>query len=413
MLKRIKQNYNRYPNSFKILTFASFIDGLGGFLLYPFFSLYITARFNVGMTEVGILFSIFSIGSIIGGIAGGALSDKYGRRLILLLGLIISGIGSILMGIVNNIFNFFILAGFLGLFGNIGGPARQSMVVDLLPTEQQGGGFGVLRVAMNLSATIGPLLGGMLANRSYLFLFVSDALSSIITAIIVYIYIPETKPEKLENQPTESIMKTIGGYKEVIKDWVFMLFSLISIIMVLVYLQMNSTLSVFLRDVHGFSEQYFGFLLSTNAALVVLFQFPIANKVTLYKPMKMMAFGCLFYLIGFGMYGFISEVYLFFIAMIIITIGEMIVSPVSQTSVGYLAPEDKRGRYMAMFGFSWAIPNIFGVVLAGLVMDYIGPKWIWYFAGILSFISMVGFWFLHKPMKERLEEKDLSEKIEL
>lgn len=413
MLKKIKQRYNTYPNSFKILTFATFIDGLGGFLLYPFFSLYLTARFGVGMTEVGYLFSIFSIGSIVGGIAGGALADKYGRRIILLLGLVISGIGSILMGMVNNIFNFFILAGFLGFFGNIGGPARQSMVVDLFPTEKQGGGFGVLRVAMNLSATIGPILGGMLATQSYLLLFVADALSSIITAIIVYIYIPETKPEKLDDQPVESMMKTLGGYKEVFKDWVFMLFSLISIIMVLVYLQMNSTLSVFLRDVHGFSEQSFGFLLSTNAALVVLFQFPIAKKVTLYKPMRMMAFGCIFYLIGFGMYGFISDIYLFFVAMILITIGEMIVSPVSQTSVGYLAPEDKRGRYMAMFGFTWAIPNTFGVILAGLVMDYIGPKWVWYFAAILSFISMIGFWFLHKPMKERLEEKDLSEKIEL
>ncbi|MFO7795578.1 MAG: MDR family MFS transporter [Promethearchaeati archaeon] len=412
MFQKIKQSYNKYPNPFKVLVFATFIDRLGSFLLYPFFALYITARFAVGMTEVGILFAFFSIGSIFGGVIGGALADKYGRRFISILGLIISGIGSILMGLVNSLILFLILAGFLGFFGDLGHPARQAMVVDLLSTDLQGAGFGILRVAVNLSATIGPIFGSLLVNQSYMILFIADAISSIITAIIVYISIPETKPIKVSEESEDSIMKTIVGYKEALKDWVFILFLLVSIIMALVYLQLNSTLSVFLRDEHNFGEDRFGFLLATNAIIVVLFQFLIANRIKKYKPMKVMAFGSLFYLIGFGMYGFISEVYLFFIAMIIITIGEMIVMPLSQRAVGLLAPEDKRGRYMALFGFSWAIPSIFGVILAGLLMDYIGPNWVWYFAAILSFISMIGLWFLHKPMEKRLKNKGNLEGIE-
>ncbi|TFF84826.1 MAG: MFS transporter, partial [Promethearchaeota archaeon] len=213
MFQKIKNSYNKYPNPFKVLVFATFIDRLGSFLLYPFFALYITARFSVGMTEVGILFAFFSIGSIFGGIIGGALADKYGRRFISILGLIISGIGSILMGLVNSLILFLILAGFLGFFGDLGHPARQAMVVDLLSTELQGSGFGVLRVAVNLSATIGPVFGSLLVNQSYMILFISDAISSIITAIIVYISIPETKPIKTSEEPEDSIMKTIVGYK--------------------------------------------------------------------------------------------------------------------------------------------------------------------------------------------------------
>jgi len=412
MFQKIKNSYNKYPNPFKVLVFATFIDRLGSFLLYPFFALYITARFAVGMTEVGILFAFFSIGSIFGGMIGGALADKYGRRLISILGLIISGIGSILMGLVNSLILFLILAGFLGFFGDLGHPARQAMVVDLLSTDLQGAGFGILRVAVNLSATIGPIFGSLLVNQSYMILFIADAISSIITAIIVYISIPETKPIKVSEESEDSIMKTIVGYKEALKDWVFVLFLLVSVIMALVYLQLNSTLSVFLRDEHNFGEDRFGFLLATNAIIVVFFQFPIANRIKKYKPMKVMAFGSLIYLIGFGMYGFISEVYLFFIAMIIITIGEMIVMPLSQRAVGLLAPEDKRGRYMALFGFSWAIPSIFGVILAGLVMDYIGPNLVWYFAAILSFISFIGLWLLHPPMEKRLENKGNLEERE-
>ena len=413
MFTKIKHIYKEYPSAFKVLTLATFIDMLGSFLLYPFYALYITEHFGVGMIQVGILFSIFSAGNIFGGIIGGALADKYGRRVMVIIGLVTSGIGSISMGLVNNLNFFYLIAGFLGLVGNFGGPARQAMVADLLPHEKQAEGFGILRVAFNLSAVIGPILGGFLATRSFLLLFIADAVSSIITAIIVYITIPETKPQKQGDKPKETVLKTILGYKAVLKDGVYILFLLVSAITVLVYMQMNSTLSVFLRDIHGFSAQNFGFLLSMNALMVVLFQFWITRKISKYDPMKMMAFGTFFYMIGFGMYGFVSAVYLFFIAMVIITVGEMIVTPVSQAAAASFSPEDMRGRYMAVFGFQWAIPNLFGVLVAGLIWEHLGPNWVWYLAGILCFISIVGFWLLHGATKRRFSKEMDKGKEEL
>ena len=405
MFTKIKSLYKEYPDAFKALVLATFIDRLGGFILFPFYSLYITKHFGVGMVEVGLLFSIFSVGNIFGGTLGGALADKYGRRAMILLGLVVSGISNIFMGLINDLYLFYLLAIFSGLIGNFGGPARQAMIADLLPKEQRAEGFGILRVALNLSAVISPILGGFVATQSYLLLFIIDAVSSIITAFIVYLVIPETKPQKLDAEPEESIIKTIIGYKEVLKDWVFLLFLSISAIVMLVYMQMNSTLSVFLRDVHGFPEQGFGWVLSMNAIMVVFMQFCIIKKISKYPPMKMMTFGVLFLMIGFSMYGFVSEPYLFFIAMAIITIGEMIVFPIGQVAVASFAPEDKRGRYMAVFAFQWAIPRLFGVLAAGLVMEFIGPNWVWYLTGILSIISIIGFLLLHGVSNKRFSEE--------
>ncbi|MHA1750010.1 MAG: MFS transporter [Promethearchaeota archaeon] len=129
--------------------------------------------------------------------------------------------------------------------------------------------------------------------------------------------------------------------------------------------------SYFILEVHGFPLQSFGLLLSMNALMVVVFQFWITKKISKYAPMKVITIGALFYMVGFGMYGFVSAVYLFFIAMIIITIGEMIVTPIQQAAMAIFAPEDKRGRYMAMFGFTWMIPNLFGILVAGFIMDYV------------------------------------------
>ena len=77
MFKKIKNTYSEFPQKFWILILASFIDSLGGGLLFPFYALYVTEHFNVGMIEVGLLFSFLSAGGIIGSILGGSLSDKY------------------------------------------------------------------------------------------------------------------------------------------------------------------------------------------------------------------------------------------------------------------------------------------------------------------------------------------------
>ncbi len=405
MFTKIKRGYKEYPNPFKVLVLATFIDRLGGFLLFPFFSIYLIIQFSVGATQVGILFAMSSGGSIIGSTIGGALADKYGRRSMLLLGLISSGIGSFLMGLVDNLYIFFIIAAFLGVLGDLGRPARQAMVVDLLPRDKQAEGFGLLRVFVNLSASIGPMLGGILASQSYMLLFIGDAVSSLITALIVFIVIPETKPEKQEDKPEESVINTLIGYKVVFKDSLYIIFLAVSAITVLVYMQMNSTLSVFLLTEHGFPPEGFGFLLSLNALMVVLFQFWITKRISKYAPMKMMAFGTLFYMIGFGMYGFISEIYLFFVAMAILTVGEMVVIPVSQAAVAHFAPEDKRGRYMAVYGYHWSIPTLFGVIIAGLIMDYIEPILVWYLAGILCLMAVIGFWLLHILAKDRFSKE--------
>ncbi|NVM18974.1 MAG: MFS transporter [Candidatus Lokiarchaeota archaeon] len=405
MVTEGKKEKKKYPNPFRVLVLATFIDRLGGFLLFPFFSVYLIDHFNVTIIEVGVLFFIFALGSIIGSTIGGALTDKYGRRSMLLFGLISSGIGSILMGIVNDLYLFFIIAAVLGVLGDLGGPARQAMVVDLLPEDKRADGFGLLRVAVNLSAVGGPILGGMLYRYSYLILFVSDAVSSLITALIVFIVIPETKPEKQDDKPEESLGKTLIGYIEVVKDYVFILFLAVSALTVLVYMQMNSTLSVFLWELYNFPLEWFGALLSMNALMVVAFQFWITRRTAKYAPMKMMALGTLFYMIGFVMYGFVSEWYLFFVAMAILTVGEMIVIPVSQATVARFASEDKRGRYMAVYGFHWSIPTLFGISGASIVYFYIGQKWVWYIAGILCLIAIFGFLILNGVTKKRLTKK--------
>jgi MFS family permease len=121
----------------------------------------------------------------------------------------------------------------------------------------------------------------------------------------------------------------------------------------------------------------------------------------------MMAAGTFLYAIGFVMYGFVTVYSMFVLAMVIITIGEMIVAPMGQALVAKFSPEDMRGRYMAIYGFSWIIPFAFGPVLAGYVLDTYDPRWLWYIAGGIGLMAVLGFMGLHRRM-EKDEDSEVS-----
>ena len=320
--------FNEYPRTFWTLTGTVFIDSLGGALLFPFFALYVTQNFGVGMTEVGILFAILSGARILGSFLSGALTDKIGRRSLMIYGLTFSAGSSLLMAFIDDMSIFYLAVFFVGLLSSIGGPAQQAMVADLLPEKQRADGYGLIHISDNLAHTIGPMIGGLLAGISYILLFLVDAILSIITAVIIYFALPETQPQKSDQQAEESLAETLGGYWRIAKNGAFMAFFGIAILMKLVYRQMGTTLPVFLHDVHSVPPQGYGWLLSLNAGMVVLFQFMITRKTSQFKPMKVMAVGTLLYAVGFAMYGFVSISMFFFIAMAIITIGEMLISPI-------------------------------------------------------------------------------------
>jgi MFS family permease len=98
---------------------------------------------------------------------------------------------------------------------------------------------------------------------------------------------------------------------------------------------------------------------------------------------------------GFGMFGVVSAYSLFVLAVVIITMGEMIVIPTSQAIAAGFARADMRGRYMAAYGLSASIPAAVGPAAAGVVLDRFNPNLLWYLGAMLCAISSAGFYALH------------------
>jgi len=282
------------------------------------------------------------------------------------------------------------------------------MIADILPEKKRPSGFGVMRVIENMAWIIGPTIGGFVANSSYLALFIIDTVASLITAALVWRFVVETKPEITPGTETESIFKTLSGYFQVLKNKLYLAFILVSMLMLLVYSQTYSTLSVFMRDYRGINPQGYGVLLSGSAVLVIIAQFWTTRRVEKQPPMRMMAFGTFFYMIGFTMFGFIQPLWLFLVAILIITVGEMIVVPTGQALVARFAPADMRGRYMATYGLAWTLPEAIGPSAAGIIMDNYNPNWVWFLGGIILLVAIFGFLLLNRHVPTLAEEAPKS-----
>ncbi len=355
------------------------------------------------MTTIGLLFGIWAISGVVGNMLGGALTDKIGRKTMLVAGLVLSATSAILMGIVNNLMAFALISTVVGLLSDIAGPARGAMTTDMLPAEKRAEGFGIIRVVGNLAWIVGPALGGLLATKSYMLVFICDAVASIITALIVIWKIPETKPQATEEAEKETLLQTFKGYSQVTSDKLFMAYVIISMLLIFVYSQMYSTLSVYLNQQHAIPAKGYGWLMSMNAILVVLFQFSVTRSTKKKPPMHMMALATLLYGIGFSMIGFVDQYWMFMVAMAIITLGEMVHIPTSSGLIANLAPEDKRGRYNAFANLSWGVPNIFSTFFAGLVMDNLNPNLVWTIAGIICLVTLFGYLLMNQHVQKRLE----------
>ncbi|NMC47380.1 MAG: MFS transporter [Chloroflexi bacterium] len=383
-----------------------FIDNIGGSLLFPFLTLYVTQRFGVSLIDIGWIHVVSTMVNVVGTSVGGALADKFGRKTIGLIGLFGSALITIPLGLTGNWGVFIIFNLLTSFMGHFASPAFQALIADLLPSEKRSQGYSAMYVIGNLAGAIGPMLGGLLATHSFLLLFIVDCILSVGTGIFLIFKMPETQPQETENTQKQNLRETFAGYGQVMRDRVFVTLVALIVMTMLVYMNYNTTLSVYLNRLHGITAKQFGYLLTLNAGMIVLFQFTVTRLTAKFKRPVMMFIGTLLYAVGFSMVGFGNTYAHFIIAFAIVTLGELISSPLYQSVAAEFAPIDMRGRYMAFLNISYSFAAAAGPLVAGYVMETSHPQWVWYGGGVLCVIAAFGF------LKTRENPQDVKRELQ-
>jgi len=167
------------------------------------------------------------------------------------------------------------------------------------------------------------------------------------------------------------------------------------------YSLMMVLLPVYVKENFGVPESSYGFILATNAAMVVLFQYGVTRLTQRYYHLPVLAVGSLFYALGVGSVALGAGFAGFLVSMIILTIGELIMIPTSTALTANLAPPDMRGRYMGVYGLTWGVAMGIGPVLGGTLNDQVAPVAIWYAGLVLGAVAAIGFLILARVMPRR------------
>ena len=142
-------------------------------------------------------------------------------------------------------------------------------------------------------------------------------------------------------------------------------------------------------------------MLSITGLEVVLFQFLISRIIRRRPAFLMMAVSAFIFAIGFFMYGIVSNFMMFTVAAVIVCLGEMFFFPTSSVLAASFAPEDMRGRYMAVSGLVWSIPATVGPAAAGYIIDNYNPNLVWYIGGFICIIAAIGYYAIHLKLGEQ------------
>jgi MFS family permease len=395
MKSKIRRTIGDFPTQFWLLILGTLISSTGEFLVFPFLTLYLRQNMGISMTTIGLLFTLTSPINFFSQVVGGSLADRWGRRIMMVIGLFASSLVMFGFGLVKSLTSLIALLILHDIFAPLFRPASNAMVADLIEPRKRGQAYGLLRVVMNVGAAIGPSVGGFVASRSYFVLFLCGALASLLYFLIVVAFVRETKSQ-LGTTLGETTEQGGEGWDVVLRDIPFLLFCFINMLTGIVYSQMNTTFPVYLKENSGIGEAQYGQLMTLNAIMVVLFQFPITRITDRYgqMQMQMMALGAFLYALGFGGIGFIGTLPLFALSVVIWTLGEMVIAPVSTVLVADMAPEIVRGRYMGAFGLTWGISYGLGPTLGGAIMDNLGGRYIWHASLILSSMAAAAFLLL-------------------
>ena len=234
-----------------ILSFTLVVVTLGFGLVMPIIPFYME-EFGAGGTELGLLMASYAVMRLIFGPIWGSLSDRVGRKPILMIGVLGYGITMVGFGLANQLWMMFLARILAGVLSSATAPTTMAYISDSTSEEDRGGGMGMLGAAGGLGAIFGPAMGGLLAERSLSFPFFIAAGMSFLALILVALLLPESLPQgdrspRITDQPIFDL-----------RAWWNALFSPIRSLLVLTFL-VTGGLMIFYGILGLFALERFGY----------------------------------------------------------------------------------------------------------------------------------------------------------
>ncbi|MEU3461656.1 MFS transporter [Streptomyces sp. NPDC006733] len=377
------------PRQFWWLWTSTLVNRLGGFVV-TFLALYLTVERGFSASYAGLVASLYGLGGSIAAVVGGVLADRVGRRATMLVAQLGTAAVTALLGFVTHPVAIAAVAGLVGVTSNASRPALQAMLADLVPAKDRVRAFALNYWAINIGFGVSAGVAGLIAAQGYVWLFLGDALMTLLCAIVVFLKVKETLPAA---DASPAVDEEPAGLGQVLRDQRFMALVGLTFLLGTVGQQGATTLSVDMGR-SGFTASQYGLVIGLNGLLVVLLQIPVTRMMTGRSPASLLAVGALLMGWGFGLTAFAGTVGFYALTVTVWTLGEIVHAPASMAIVADLAPARARGRYQGMYSLSWSAASFVGPLAGGFALDRWGGEAAWGACAVVGTVAAVGYWAL-------------------
>ena len=384
-----KDNRTPLPAGFWPIWTTVALDLVGFGIVVPILGRY-AERFGASGLEVGLMFATFSLAQMIFAPLLGKLSDRIGRKPVIILSLVGTALGSIITGAAGALWVLFLGRAIDGASGASVAVA-QGAVIDIAPPEQRARLIGLLGAAFGVGFVVGPALGGLAAlGGPHVPFYVAGAIAGV-NAIAAYIRLPETKSQNIVKQEKQ-VLRSSALTPSLRRMAIVLFIGTVS------FAGFEATFSLFGQDRFDLTEGSNALLFLFVGVIMVTVQGALIGPLTDKLGSRLlMRIG----LVGISV-GLLGMAYTYswaplFVVLFLVAVGQGFFGPSAGALVAELAPEDKRGEALGYQQSAGALGRVIGPVLGGLLFDSAGTGSPYVVGAILMLIALAAVWSLTKP----------------
>ncbi|SEC63449.1 MFS transporter [Paenibacillus sp. GP183] len=397
-----------YDTAIWIRVIGTILISLTGFMMRPYLVYYLYDKLDGSIILSMIIVGVQPLCGMIVNLYAGGLSDRYGRKPMMLISLLVQGLS--IAGYIGatEVWHYAVISVFNGIGFALFMPAANAQITDVVPAEKRAEVFALLHTALNMGAAFGPVVGLLLFNWNQSLIFLVCSLSLFVYATLVGWKVPETLPVRSKVQQAAFLKKPKVKWSEH-KTLLWM--TLLTMPATLLYAQVESTFPLHLQHHFENYKSVFATIVTFNGLMVITLQLWIAKRTEAKPAYLMIGLAYLLFAIVALGYGYMPYLALLLVVEFLFTVGEMLYGPHAQKVISIIAPEDQRGWYFSVYGMNWQLARAFGPIIGGFLLSRFGGEFMFTVLAAVILIAGIAQTSLIKRLNPHKEKVVTEEQI--